>query len=55
MRVHISYLPLTHAVVSSVDLHVLRGTHAGVVAQSVVAGSRSTDPDVGRALVDICT
>lgn len=44
----------THAVVSPVDLHVLGGAHAGVVAQGVVAGARATDPDVGRALVDVC-
>lgn len=47
--------PLTHAVVSSVNLHVLGRTHTGVVAQGVVAGSRSTDADVSCALVDVCT
>lgn len=47
--------PLTHAVVSSVNLHVLGRTHTGVVAQGVVAGSRSTDANVSCALVDICT
>lgn len=46
--------PLTHAVVPSVDLHVLRGTHAGVVAQRVVAGAGPADADVGGALVDVC-
>lgn len=45
----------THAVVSSVDLHILRWTHAGVVAQSVVAGTGSTDPNVSSALINICT
>lgn len=48
-------LPLTHAVVSSIDLHVFRGTHTGVVAQSVVAGTRSADPNVGCAFINICT
>lgn len=36
-------------------MHVLRGTNTSVVAQSVVAGTRSTDPDVGCALIDILT
>lgn len=53
MIVHFS-LPLTHAVVSSIDLHVFRGTHTGVVAQSVIAGTRSTDPKAGNAFIDIC-
>lgn len=48
-------LPLTHAVVSSVDLHVFRWTHACVVAQSVVAGARSTDANVRRALINVFT
>lgn len=48
-------VPLTHAVVPSIDLHVFRGAHTGVVAQSVVAGTRSTDANVGCALIDICT
>jgi len=46
---------LTHAVVPSVDLHVLGRTHARVVAQGVVAGARPADPDVRGALVDIYT
>ena len=46
---------LTHAVVSSVDLHVLGGAHAGVVAQGVVARPRPADPDMSSTLVDICT
>lgn len=46
---------LTHAVVSSVDLHVLRRTHAGVVAQRVVAGAGSTDANVGGALINVCS
>lgn len=45
---------LTHAVVSSVDLHVLRGAHTGVVAQGVVAGARPTDANVCCALINIC-
>lgn len=46
-------LPHVHAVVSSVDLHVLRRTHAGVVPQGVVAGTRATDSNVGCALINI--
>lgn len=46
---------LTHAVVSSVDLHVLWRTHAGVVAQRVVAGAGSTDANVGGALINVCS
>lgn len=42
-----------HAVVSSIDLHVLRRTHTSVVAQSVVAGAGPADPSVSRALIDI--
>lgn len=34
---------LTHAVVASVDLHVVRGADAGVVPNGVVALARSTD------------
>lgn len=48
-------LPHVHAVISSVDLHVLRGAHTGVVAKGVVAGPRATDPNVSRALVNIFT
>lgn len=34
---------LTHAVVSSVDLHVLRRADAGVVSNGVVTLTRTTD------------
>lgn len=44
---------LTHAVVSSVHLHVLGRTDAGVVPQRVVAGSRTTDADVCRTFINI--
>ncbi len=44
---------LTHAVVSSVHLHVLGRTDTGVVSQRVVAGSRTADADVCRAFINI--
>lgn len=55
MRAVVFFYFLTHAVVSSVDLHVLRRTHAGVVAQRVVAGAGSTDANVGSALINVCS
>lgn len=45
---------LTHAVVAPVDLHVLGGAHAGVVALGVVAGPGAADPNAAHALVDVC-
>lgn len=39
--------------VSSVDLHVLGGADAGVVAQGVVAGARPADPNLNGTLVDV--
>lgn len=47
--------PHVHAVVSSVDLHVFWRAHTGVVAQSVVAGARPTDADVGCTFINIFT
>lgn len=44
---------LTHAVVSSINLHVFRGAHTGVVAQSVVARAGPADPKMSRAFVNI--
>ncbi len=44
---------LTHAVVSSVHLHVLGWTDAGVVSQRVVAGSWTADADVRRTFINI--
>jgi hypothetical protein len=38
---------------SSIDLHVLRRANASVISQGVVAGARSTDAGMGKALVDI--
>lgn len=43
----------THAVVAPVDLHVIHGADAGVVADGVVAVSGPTDAGL-LALVDIC-
>lgn len=40
---------------SSIDLHVLRRANASVISQGVVAGARSTDAGMGKALVDIFT
>ncbi len=45
---------LTHAVVSSVDLHVLRRTDAGVVPNGVITLTRTTDAGT-LTLVHICT
>lgn len=44
-----------HAVISSIDLHVLGWTDACVVSKSVVTGSRSADANVSCAFVDIFT
>lgn len=44
---------LTHAVVPSVDLHVIYRADAGVVPNGVVAVSWTTDAGL-IALVDIC-
>lgn len=43
----------THAVVAPVDLHVIHGADAGVVADGVVAVSGPTDSG-SIALIDIC-
>lgn len=43
----------THAVVAPVDLHVVHGADAGVVADGVVAVSGTADAGL-LALVDIC-
>lgn len=43
----------THAVVAPVDLHVIHGADAGVVADGVVAVSGPADAGL-LALVDIC-
>lgn len=48
-------LPHVHAVVSSIDLHVFWRAHTGVVAQSVVAGARSADANVGCTFINIFT
>lgn len=48
-------LPHVHAVVSSIDLHVLWRAHAGVVAQSIVAGARPTDANVSCTFINIFT
>lgn len=47
--------PHVHAIVSTIDLHVFRGTNTGVVAQSVIAGTRPTDSNVGCAFINIFT
>lgn len=47
--------PHVHAVVSSVDLHVLGRANASVIPQSVVAGSRSAHAGMGEALINIFT
>lgn len=44
---------LTHAVISTIDLHVVRGTNASVVAHGVVASSRPTDAFC-ETLINIC-
>lgn len=46
-------MDLTHAVVASVDLHVLRWADTGVVSKSVVAGTRPADADVGCAFINV--
>lgn len=44
----------THAVVASVDLHVLGRTDAGVISQRVVARPRPAHTGVRETLIDIC-
>lgn len=44
-----------HAVVASVDLHVLRWANAGVISQSVVAGPRPTHTRMCETLINIFT
>jgi len=51
-RLHFRALP-THAVVASVDLHVLRWANAGVISQSVVAGPRPTHTRMCETLINI--